>query len=167
MTEPILEPGYWSERMVMARGRGKLFHAVYEADPDYWAAIEKKHREIIAKYITPGSSILDVGCGWGRLLTLMPPDWYGNYLGIDLCPDFLAEAVKNYPNRLFVLGDAAKVLPKLNGSRCHWAILVSVRAMIQRNLGMEYWCQFHRAVAGACYNILYLEYDPNDEGSRS
>jgi hypothetical protein len=46
-----------------------------------------------------------------------------------------------------------------------WAILVSVRPMIRRNMGDDVWAQMESEVRKVATRLLYLEYDPSDEGS--
>ena len=51
------------------------------------------------------SSILDVGCGYGALLGVVDIE-PGSYLGIDIVPEFVIEASKNYPGYSFAEKDA-------------------------------------------------------------
>ena len=56
-------------------------------------------------YIKYGESVLDIGCGNGRLLDL----YIGmivDYVGIDNSEKQIEEAIKRYPNRVFLTGDA-------------------------------------------------------------
>ncbi len=58
----------------------------------------------LSKEIKTGDSILDVGCGNGRLLKTLT-DKRIEYLGVDNSPKLLALAKKNYPQNKFLLGD--------------------------------------------------------------
>ncbi len=62
----------------------------------------------IIKDVTKGESILDIGCGSGKLLKDL-----GNkevkYLGVDNSPAMLKEARANYPQYHFVLGDVLEL----------------------------------------------------------
>lgn len=54
--------------------------------------------------LTPGMSVLDVGCGNGRLVSGLPDKI--DYTGFDFSETLLAEARKRYPERDFFLRDA-------------------------------------------------------------
>jgi 2-polyprenyl-3-methyl-5-hydroxy-6-metoxy-1,4-benzoquinol methylase len=53
--------------------------------------------------IKPGSSILDVGCGNGRLLLGLPSKI--KYTGLDISQILLKEAIKAHPDRQFLKAD--------------------------------------------------------------
>ena len=53
--------------------------------------------------VKPKSSVLDVGCGNGRLLAGMPSDI--SYTGLDISQSLLQEAHKAHPKRQFVEAD--------------------------------------------------------------
>ena len=55
-------------------------------------------------------SVLDVGCGYGRLLEFLADNllYEGDYYGIDIMPDFILEAILNYGSKYkscFLTGD--------------------------------------------------------------
>ena len=158
MTEPIFDPAYWAKRL---KDANQLFHAIYKCDKLRWLQVEAKHRSILAATIGPGESVLDAGCGYGRLLTLMPDDWHGSYLGVDLSPDFIALAKHRFPERLFTVGDLRQLdLPNV----FHWAVLISIRPMVARNCGIEVWQKIEQRLKLAADKLLFLEYDENAEG---
>lgn len=161
MSELVLDPNYWKQRLEQAQ-KGDLHHAVFRCPKDRWLRIEEKHRQILDRYIDPDDAILDAGCGWGRLLSLMPDDWKGGYLGIDISPDFIALAETLHPDRSFFVGDLRQ-LP--SGLKVDVAILISIRPMVKRELGNEVWNKMERELRRCAKVILYLEYDENDEGS--
>jgi len=49
-------------------------------------------------------SVLEIGCGYGELLRFYEPNC--SYLGIDLVPEFVAEACRRYPMRRFLVKNA-------------------------------------------------------------
>lgn len=158
MTEPILDPDYWKQRLKQAR---EPHQAIFRCPLDRWLRIEDRHREILGYLISPRDSILDAGCGWGRLLTLLPGDWDGRYLGVDLSPDFIAKAQGAYPKKEFIVGDLrALEFP----DRFDWAILISIRPMVKRNLGDGIWEQMEVELKRVARRLLYLEYDEDDIG---
>lgn len=53
-----------------------------------------------------GKDILDVGCGFGGILEIIKKKAQSfNYLGVDLVPQFIAEARKNNPKYIFKVMD--------------------------------------------------------------
>lgn len=177
MSEDILNPDYWRERLAKAPP-GERHHAVFRCPLDRWQRIEAKHREILAAMMDPSDWVLDAGCGWGRLLNLMPAEWLAagggghRYVGIDVSPDFIAEARRSWPDleQRFVVGDL-RSLPEdwkdpIGGEcRFDWAVLISMRPMIRRNLGGEVWDQIEAELRRVAKRLLFLEYDEDDEGS--
>lgn len=167
MPEPISNPSYWAERLRKA-DPANLHHSIFRCPLDRWRRIEESHRRILAKVVTRGpygtaDSILDAGCGYGRLLTLLPDDWHGIYRGIDLSPDFVNLARILHPGRRFRVGDLRK-LPYDRGT-FDLGVLISMRPMVRRNLGDEEWSTMEEELQRVCRRLLYLEYDENDVGS--
>lgn len=162
MTEAILDTIYWRRRLENAP-KDCLHHSIFRCPKDQWERIEQRHREILAKWIGPEHSILDCGCGYGRLLTLLPKDWHGVYLGLDLSPDFVDLARRLHPNYPFYeadLRDLGFILPK----QWDWAVLISMRPMIKRNLGDNVWNVIQVNLQRVAKRVLFLEYDINDGG---
>lgn len=56
--------------------------------------------------VEPNSSVLDVGCGNGRLLLGLPKTI--NYTGLDISKELLNEAKKNHPRHKFIEIDITK-----------------------------------------------------------
>lgn len=170
MAEPILDPKYWKRRLRDAPPEA-LHHAIFRCPTDLWLRIEEKHRKILHGLIGEADNIYDGGCGWGRLLTLLPSDWKGWYLGVDISPDFVEIANKTYPSSsyptcCFAVGDLRKAGKKeYSGVKFDWAILVSIRPMFIRNVGQEGWDEVEEGLLKIAKRILFLEYDENDPGT--
>lgn len=164
MSELISDPRYWARRLREANRRGEIHHAVFKCPLDRWRRIEAKHREILSRLIGSNDSVLDCGCGWGRLLTLMPEGWIGKYLGFDLSPSFTDLAKVEHPGRAFAVCDMRDMGPLWIESPFDWAVLISVRPMVIRNLGAEEWAKMESEIRRVADRLLYLEYDENDEG---
>jgi len=164
MSEPILDPAYWRNRLY-STPVGHEHQAVFKCSLEKWRAIERKHKEILARHIQRHDAILDAGCGWGRLLTLLPRNWDGSYLGIDLSPDFIRVAHLQSSGRRFEVGDLRDLSPLLlTPNSRDWAILISIRPMIRRNLGGETWDAIEKELRKYAKRLMYLEYDETDEG---
>lgn len=159
MPEPIFDPRYWADRLDKAT---HLHHAVFRCPLDKWERIEGVHRSILARLVGDTDSVLDAGCGYGRLLTLMPPSWCGDYHGVDLSPDLVAQARKNFPARTFVVDDLRGI--RYPGKVWDWGVLISIRPMVLRNAGQADWDEIESRLRRHCAKLLYLEYDETDEG---
>jgi len=58
--------------------------------------------ELLRANVTPTDTLLDVGCGYGSLVQLLPKCIYK---GIDIVPDFVSRAREQYPLNHFELTD--------------------------------------------------------------
>lgn len=165
--EDIYNPDYWKKRLQKAP-LDELHRAVFITDKANWLNIAHKHKRILERLVLPNESVLDIGCGWGRLLNLLPKSWIGQYVGVDLSPDFIGMARQQYPDRTFWEGPAEVVLPQIQDqiypAKFDWTVLVSVRPMIQRNCGGQVWDEIEVEIRKVTRRILYLEYDSHDEG---
>lgn len=97
---------YWRERLKNADLRGRLHTSVYDVPEGKWEAMNAVHRNALLSVLQPYSSVLDVGCGYGSLLDVMPAFWKGKYLGIDISPDFINRAKLLNPKFEFKVADA-------------------------------------------------------------
>lgn len=168
MTEPILDTNYWKRRLEQAKRR-HIHEAVFRTSLTNWQAIEEAHRKILAATIEPQDSVLDAGCGWGRLIDLLPQKWEGNYLGVDISPDMVELAQKEHPNNVFHVSDLITDQEFCEswvkaGFKFDWAIMISIRPMIKRNLSSEAWDRMEENLRICCDRLLFLEYDSEDLG---
>lgn len=178
MTIPIFDPTFWRERLERARERNQEHQALFLTSFEVWETTEKRHRAILKELIQPTDSILDVGCGWGRLLSLLPaikgigtptPDygWYGSYFGVDISPDFIALAKQRYPGERFAVGDLRCLytsVPTLPIKRYDWAVAIAMREMIIGAAGEKVWELIQtNLLHHHCKKLLLLTYDPSDK----
>lgn len=179
--QAIFDTAYWRKRLDNTPSDDP-HKAIFLTNLPTWKAIEEQHKRLLRDYIDPHHSVLDVGCGWGRLLTLMPFNWYGHYLGVDLSPDFIAIAKERHPERSnqFVVADArddltwSLVVTKRDttggqtifpsGVKRDWAVLISIRGMVINNAGQEVWEKMESRIKEVADKILILEYNVDDEG---
>lgn len=179
--QPIFDTEFWRKRILEAPAK-RPHEALFFINLPNWKDIEEQHKRLLQYYIQRHHSVLDVGCGWGRLLTLMPISWFGPYLGIDLSPDFIALAKERHPERInqFVVADARddlkwtvpvlrsddrggwKLLPP--GGKRDWAVLVSIKGMVIKNAGQEVWEKVESRIKEVVEQILILEYRIDDKG---
>lgn len=178
MAEDISNMAYWKERLRNAPA-GMLHHAIFRCSLGQWQRIEAKHREILARHIKFADSVVDCGCGWGRLLGLMPPGWAGDYLGLDLSPNFIDLAhstIRQTADRVIMQcdlltmrdkdgNDVGKALEFSGALPMDWGVMISIRPMVKRNLGEKVWQTMEDNVRKMAKQLLFLEYDETCEGS--
>jgi len=81
-------------------------------------AFAGKEFEEFRGYLQPGQTILDLGCGNGRLLQFLEKEaenWHQKtfyYVGIDSSKNLITEARKKHPRHIFQTGDMTKIPAK-------------------------------------------------------
>lgn len=170
----ILIDNFWAERLKLAVRRGKHQHhrAVYDLVKDEMDKIDEKHREILARHITIGSSILEVGCGYGRVIPLLPPEVH-TYIGVDksksmidfgrkwtktLTPDVLPKHI------MLLTGDGGEVLSNEMDRYYDVVFVVSVREMLIKHGLKEMWGKIFAEGCRVGKKFIILEYDVTSEG---
>lgn len=151
--KPVDDLQFWQDRIAVAKKNGLLHYSVYLANPNIWRKIFRQHKEIFAKEIAPGDSVLDAGCGYGRLAECFDPE---QYIGVDFSPDFIALAQKLYPTHVFIQADLGE-LP-FRAQRFDVAVCISIKGMIVANLGNEEWERMAKDLKRVAKKVLILEY---------
>lgn len=164
--EPVMEPEFWAKRL--AEADGEIHRVLFNGSIAQFAPLEDEHRKILAEEIRPGDSVLDAGCGYGRILGLMPSGWHGDYVGVDVSPDLIKEAERRWPPfRFRNFGGKARVrrydvgdlrnLPYADAA-FDVAIVCSVKPMIVRNVGQEAWDHMEAEISRVTRRLLFLTY---------
>lgn len=164
MPELILDPLYWKGRLHNVPD-DCLHHAIFKCPREKWDKIEAAHTKILNETIRENDSVIDIGCGYGRLLRMMRREWHGGYLGVDLSPDFIEMARTDYPKRVFCVADLTKDMGQFSKYRFEWAVMISIRPMVINNLGGKVWETMEKGIRGIAKKLLFLEYDENHKGS--
>lgn len=156
MTNDVGNPKFWEGRIQSVEDKSQPLHyAVFHCAENEWKEIENIHRAELKRRIRGSESILDLGCAYGRLLTLMPDRWFGDYLGIDLSPAFINMAKAKHPYRKFQVADLETVtLDK----KYTLAVGISLKGMIVREQGQEVWDKIDNNIRSLADEVLYLEY---------
>lgn len=162
---PVFSPEFWANRLRDAERSGDpndLHKAVFNTDIDTWRDAEERHRALLAKLVGPHDSILDIGCGYGRMLDLLPEGWDGHYLGVDVAPAFIARARRDHPKFRFRTGDL-RDLTVLRGEAFDWGIGISVKRVFAGHAGAEAWAAVEANLRRHCARLLFLDYDAADD----
>ena len=84
------------------------------------------------------ASVLEVGCGIGNLLAYMKENGFkGEYTGLDLMPEMIAQARQRHPEARYIEGD---LLQMKNGEAADYVIASGVYQHASKDL-------FHRSIA--------------------
>ncbi len=161
MSRPTNDPAFWRERIAHAEKLGDLYRSVYTTTRSDWDVIERIHRNILLQHVHEWTTVLDVGCGYGRLLALMPENWKGHYCGVDICMEFVQRAKTLSPSRLFVCDDMRNIVCE----PYDLAVLISVRGMLLADYGKDYWNECLANLRKVSRKRLYLEYSSPHEWS--
>ncbi|OGM25846.1 hypothetical protein A2962_00360 [Candidatus Woesebacteria bacterium RIFCSPLOWO2_01_FULL_39_61] len=69
-------------------------------------AAHQRFRQFWAEIDFSNKSVLDVGCGFGEMAKFLKKRYEGvDYTGVDIVPEFIEEAKKNYPEYQFFVRD--------------------------------------------------------------
>jgi SAM-dependent methyltransferase len=155
VTEPIFDPNYWAARLAAC---GEEWHrSIFNGSIDQFSPLEDEHRRVLTHEIGKQTSVLDAGCGYGRILDVMPAHWRGWYLGVDLAPALVKKARQLHPNREFRRMDLRN-LKYLGDKAFDVAIVCSVRPMVVRNAGLREWNKMERELTRVAHRLLFLTY---------
>ena len=76
----------------------------FDIQKDYWNGVADSkefttpfNKELFAQYVSAENRILDIGCGWGRILSVLYKDGYRNLLGLDISPDMIKVGKERFP----------------------------------------------------------------------
>lgn len=147
--EDVLNPAYWDRRLVQAAARGEIHRAIFQGTPDRMAE-KQREQEVLLQFGTwfhTNTSVLDLGCGYGRLLDMLQARYNRvpapeRYLGVDLSPNLVETARVRWPNHWFQAGDLRTFVPEhpsFETDRFDVGVLLWVRQPVVAHAGEEVW----------------------------
>ena len=156
MSKNVVDPDYWRDRMYGAFASGERHRLMFNGSIDQFENIERRQADAL-KVVQPRQSVIDVGCGYGRLLYLLSRRrWRGLYVGYDVSPDLVGVARKWWPDYAFVVADMANDPPPAP-FRADWAVAVWVRSMMVGNgFGAE-WDRIEAWMRSNAKNVLIVD----------
>jgi SAM-dependent methyltransferase len=95
---------------------GTDHRAFFYTDQDLYRRRLERAGQVLAPLLAPEHSVLDVGCGDGKLLEHLPPC---RYTGLDLVPEFVAHAAGRFPDRDFHVANIMEWT-----APCDWVLLI-------------------------------------------
>lgn len=156
MSEPIFDPAYWRTRLAKAYETERAWAAVFDLSHRAWDAMRDRHKAFLRTHIKRDDAVLDIGCGWGRLLGMMPEFWLRNvYHGVDLSPDMIDMAQRIYPEYPFTIHDIRDpiVLPR----KFDVAVCIGIRHMILAHMSEAVWNQMLRNIRPHVRQVICME----------
>ena len=90
---------FWVERVRQAKLRNDPFYSVFRSGPVVWSGIINNRISVIREHIDVKESIMDAGCGFGWLASMIPNK---KYVGVDQTPALLEYGKELYPNIVLV-----------------------------------------------------------------
>jgi SAM-dependent methyltransferase len=113
MIEDRTSEEYWNWRVQNHKDEERM---IWYGDKWKWDSVELVSNHILSMF--KGCSVLDLGCGYGRIANLFSPD---KYLGIDFSEEMINLAKKKNPKHSFLVEDFNTYIPDKN-----FDIIVSV-----------------------------------------
>jgi SAM-dependent methyltransferase len=177
MTKPILDDSFWEKRLKDALAIGEIHRTVFECSHSQYLLWHNAHKQILAEVLKdkPTTTVIDFGCGYGRVYDILPDTWRGYYLGIDRSPTLIKKAQELHPytdpyddnsRYEFICCDIENLDSILNVSYTNRpvtfdiGITASMEQMIKGNLGNEYWERIEKMINKYCKQRVNLEYEP-------
>jgi SAM-dependent methyltransferase len=146
---PVTQDSFWAERLAKAKNNYKF--SVYETSDMDWYEINRAHKHLFNEWKVNGK-VLDAACGFGRLA-----EEFEDYTGVDISQTFINKAKELYPEKNFLCADIHEGLP-FKDHGFDWAICVSLKEMLIREMGEEYWSKCLRELKRVAKKVLILEY---------
>lgn len=156
--KPVEDMDFWRRRLNQAHAEGRPVHAaIYDCSVDTWNRIQDQTKILLPKFFKPGQSVIDIGCGFGPVYDILPPDL--RYTGIDISPDFIHIAQLRHPRGNFQVMDARDLSKFYRARVFDWGLIRSVEGMIIDNKGSTSWEQMKAEIQQVAKKFLYLDYD--------
>lgn len=165
--EDVLNPVYWDRRLVQAAARGELHRSIFQGTPDAMAEKQKAQEAALqfGTWHSTAVSILDLGCGYGRLLDMLqaryravpPPE---RYLGVDLSPNLVEAARTRWPTHWFQVGDLRTFVPEhpsFAGRQFDVGVLLWVRQPVVNNAGRAAWRAIEDNARQYCRRLVVVD----------
>lgn len=149
----VTTPAFWQQRMAESPDARRI---IWDGTDQQWDQMEKRHRELLERTVQPSWSVLDAGCGYGRLLGMMPKLWHGFYVGLDVSPDLIQMARNHWPGKSFSVCDLTQPLP-LWAPKFDIAVCVMLRHMLRTHAGEEVWQKVKANILQRADRMLCLE----------
>jgi len=157
-TLPVSTCDFWRTRINRTLAQNRDIHAaIFDTDDENWKLQQSQTKALLPKFIRPGQSVLDTGCGYGAVYECVPPGVL--YTGVDISPDLIQMACFRHPEATFSVEDLRR-LP-YEDKQFDIAVCRSMREMILKNYGEMEWGLIYSEIQRVSRRMLLMEYgDP-------
>lgn len=148
MSMPVTDPAFWRERVYVALARGEIHRLIFDGSLDQLKPFDDRLRAALS-VVRGMDTVLDVGCGYGRALTLTPRGWRGEYHGVDASEDLVEVARVIHPDRRFDVAKGEYTLKacEATGRRFDWVVFGWMRTMLVDNGHADLWRKMEASAA--------------------
>lgn len=156
--DPVTDPEYWRDRMYSAFASGERHRLMFKGSKEQFDLAEIrqwKHLSVIG----PQQSVIDVGCGYGRLLDALRTDrkWRGRYVGYDVSPDLVAIARKWWPGETFEIADFSLDPLPTPPFRADWVVCSWIKTMLVGNGHGLVWDRIETWARSVARDVLIID----------
>lgn len=135
------DTNWWQERInTVQRQRIPLHCITYYVPLGEWQRIQDHSRSLLQERYPYGGTLLDVGCGYGALLDVLPQEIH--YVGVDCEAVLLTLAKQQYPQGTFLEHDARR-LP-FPDEHFDWCFCRGVESDVRVYQGNKAWRQIEQ-----------------------
>lgn len=166
MSKSVETSNFWRSRLYNAIAFGKELHTViYDIDYGGWTGIQSETRGLVERYTTPGSNVIDIGCGYGSLYEALMwiPRIPVRYTGIDVSSDLIEIGKLRHPEANLIQKDASD-LNCYRKNEFDLAVLRSMKAMLINNGKQSVWEAIYQESKRIAKRVLIIEYDIEGPG---
>lgn len=155
MVEPVQDPLFWKKRI--EKCGGQLHRAIFNGSIDQFSPLEQRHRLYLREKIGLGDSVIDCGCGYGRLTDFLPDGYHGFYWGVDISPDLILLGRILHPDYRLSVMDLRDMSAIPSQSLDH-AVVCSIKTMVIRNCGQGEWDKMEAEINRVARKVHYLTF---------
>lgn len=160
--KPVTTEKFWKQRLVEAHVTGRGLHtAVYDIDPGSWNEIQDQTKNLISRYATSKSIILDAGCAYGAVYDLIPKVSSISYIGIDISSDFIEIASLRHPDADFRIGDLSN-LKEFPDRFFGLTVCRAVENMLKENNQSQLWERIRKELIRVSDTVLLIDYGTDE-----
>lgn len=155
----VTNPDYWRDRMYGAFASGERHRLMFNGSVEQFNEVESQQKKAL-RAIRRGQSVIDVGCGYGRLPELLRVQgWTGRYVGYDVSPDLVGVARKWWPDKSTHSFHVADLInsPPVPSSRADWAVALWIKTMLANSGMLPEWDRIEEWMGRVAHQVLVID----------
>lgn len=110
-SEEYFNDDFWKPRVQEARLTKQYYQCIFRMSDEYYIRVQNKTKELLTSInlVNEDVTILDMGCGIGSIIDILPKHNPLKYLGIDLSTSVIGLARELHPDYVFEVADARSI----------------------------------------------------------